>query len=83
MITVTHHNNAYTCASAIKGSNYIHLLDENGNMIAAFGGVSDFSAFSISGGGWTVASSEDDCYVVVIGAGGVPINSGVKLCDIK
>ena len=82
MITVTCHGREHQCATAIKGAYYIHLLDENGRMTVAFDGISDFSAFEISGGDWTTASATEDCYVVVIGSDGVPKKSTVKLCDI-
>lgn len=46
-------NENYECAKAVKGADYIHLFDANGNCIASFDGISDFSLFTIDGGEWT------------------------------
>ena len=53
MITVTHCKVQYTCSKAIKGPDYIHLVDANSNLLTAFDGVTDFSGFAISGGSWS------------------------------
>ena len=49
---VTHSQRTYECAVAVKCANdkYIKLYDENGNEIAAFYNISDFSDYTISGG---------------------------------
>ena len=43
----------YECSKAVKGSDYIRLFDANGNCIASFEGISDFSLFTIDGGEWS------------------------------
>lgn len=55
----------YACATALKGSDYVHLVDESGTLVAAFEGVSDFSIFALAGGSWTTPKSTDDCNVAV------------------
>lgn len=64
MPNVTFNGSTYSCTTAYKGSDYIHLLDSNGAMIVAFDGVSDFSGFSISGGSWTTPSDANCCIAV-------------------
>ena len=44
--------NSYECARAVKGVDYIKLYDENNNIIVAFYGISDFSAFTLQEGEW-------------------------------
>lgn len=80
MATVYYLNESYECSVALKGANYLHLLDANGRMIAAFDGVSDFSGFTISGGSWTVPASDDDCYLAVIREDGT-IGKGSHRCS--
>lgn len=72
----------YECTTALKGDNYVHLFDENGAMVAAFEGVSDFSAFSLGGGEWTNPGPIDDCYVAVIGEHGSIRKSPRKFSSI-
>lgn len=79
MITVTYLGESYECTTAIKGSNYIHLLDSSGCMIASFDGISDFRGFSISGGSWCVPKSEGECKVAVIREDGT-IAEGGHVC---
>lgn len=66
MPTVTYYNETFPCTTALKGADYIHLLDDAGNMIAAFDGVVDFSGFFISDGDWTSPTAADFCSVAVI-----------------
>lgn len=82
MITVTFLGEIYSCEVALKGADYIRLLDENGCMVAAFEGISDFSGFAISGGSWTSPTDADSCCIATIGEDGVPRKSGKKLCDM-
>ena len=82
MITVTFLGETYSCEVALKGADFIHLLDENGCMVAAFDGISDFSGFAISGGSWTSPTDADSCCIATIGEDGVPRKSGKKLCDM-
>ena len=51
-IKITHCGESYTCAVAVKCEydKYIKLYDTNGAEIVSFSGISDFSAFTISGG---------------------------------
>ena len=65
MPTVTYNDESYTCTIAFKGEDYIHLMDSNGLMIAAFDGVTDFSGFGISDGNWVTPSPANDCVAIV------------------
>lgn len=82
MATVTYLGESYECSVALKGANYIHLLDANGGMIASFDGITDFSGFAISGGSWTVPASDDDCYLAVIREDGTIGKGGHKCSDV-
>ena len=53
MPTLTYLGDSFDCATAIKGDDYIHLLDENGALIVSFEGVSDFSGFNLTNGEYT------------------------------
>lgn len=53
MITVTVSGQAYECTTAVKGSNFIVLYDENDIITTSFFDITDFSLFTISGGDWT------------------------------
>lgn len=78
MLTVTFCGNTYICATALKGPDYVHLVDDAGIMIAAFEGVSDFSGFAIAGGSWTTPKSTDECPVVLMREDG-----STCACDTK
>ena len=82
MITVTFCNMTFTCEQVIKGPDYIHLIDADGKLTACFEGVSDFNKFTITGGFWTAAPSNDDCELAVVGAGGVIRKSTKKAANI-
>ena len=82
MAIVTFLNEIYECAKAIKGENYIRLLDADGVMIAAFDGVSDCDLFTISGGEWTEPASTSDCYLAVVNEDGTVGKSEHKFCDL-
>lgn len=82
MITINFCNMTFTCEKAIKGSDYVHLVDADGNLTACFDGVTDFSQFTISGGSWTTAPSNDNCELAVVGADGVIRKSTKKASDI-
>ncbi len=49
---VTAYNEQIQCTKAIKGDDYIRLLDAQGNCIASFDGISDFWGYSVNGGEW-------------------------------
>ncbi len=82
MPTVTYNNESFTCTTALKGEDYIHLLDASGNMITAFDGVVDFSGFSISDGDWTSPTDVDLCSIAVIEDDGTIGRSSFKPSDI-
>ena len=82
MPKVTHCGATYECAVAIKGSNFVRLVDANDKVLAYFGGVSDFSVFTISDGDWTDEEAPDNCYVAIMHEDGTIGKSTVKLCDI-
>ena len=79
MATVTYMGQSFPCAKAIKGTNYIHLVDENGVMIGAFDGVADFSKFSISGGSWAAPAAISKNGVAVVKEDGTTCTCGVPL----
>lgn len=80
MATVTYCGLSFECTTAIKGEDYIHLLDADGVMIVAFDGVSDMSAFAISGGTWQNATPENQCYLAVVKDDGT-IGKGSHRCS--
>ncbi len=82
MITISCCGTSINCASAIKGDTFIHLLDENDNIVAVYEGITDFSRFTISGGSWTEAESENDCNLVVMRSDGTIAKVSKKLCDV-
>lgn len=82
MITVTFNGESYECAVALKGADFIHLLDANDEKVAFFDGVSNFSGFSISGGSWTTPTTPDECYLVTMGEDGILRKGGHKCSDI-
>lgn len=57
-MTVYAHEEPFECAKAVKGEDFIRLYDEGGNTIAAFEGVSDFSAYTIDDGEWEAPKEE-------------------------
>ena len=66
MPLVTHLGQEYSCSVALKGADYVHLLNDKGQMLVAFDGISDFSGFSITNGGWVTPTPETDCVVAVV-----------------
>lgn len=66
MITVTVCGATYSCVTAIKGSDYIRLLDEAGERVASFESIADFSIFAIAGGSWTTPKGVGDCPIAVV-----------------
>lgn len=82
MPNVTYLGTTYPCAKALKGEDYIHLLDSNGCMIVAFDGIKDFSGFTIDTD-WTAPTPEGECYIAVIGDDGVIRKGGHRCCDIN
>ena len=82
MPTLEYLGESYTCATAIKGDNYIRLLDEKGCMIASFEEISDFSGFKITNGGYTSPTMDHHCYLAVIRDDGTIGKGGHKCSDI-
>lgn len=82
MAVVKYLDNSIECAKALKGDDYVHLLDSNGNMIAAFDGISDFSGFSISGGSWATPTADHYCYLAVMKDDGTIGKGGHKCSDV-
>ena len=82
MITVTYLGESYECTAALKGSEYIRLLDSAGCMVASFEGISDFSGFEISGGEWCVPKPEGECKIAVIREDGTLAEGGHTCKDL-
>ena len=82
MLTLKYLDAVIECAVAIKGSDYIHLLDESGKMVACFDGVSDFSQFTLEGGEYTDPTEDHDCYIAVIRDDGTIGKGGHRCSDI-
>jgi hypothetical protein len=72
----------YSCATAIKGADYIHLLNEAGVMIAAFDEIKDFSGFKLTNGSYTSPAADHDCYLAVLRDDGTIGRGGHKCSDI-
>lgn len=66
MPTLKYLGESFDCATAIKGADYIHLLDDNGVMVAAFDAITDFSGFTLENGSYTSPTEEHNCKVAVI-----------------
>lgn len=82
MAIVTHLGQEYSCSVALKGEDYIHLLNEDGEMTVAFDGITNFSGFSIKNGSWTTPTPEEDCYVAVVKDDGEMGKGNHKCSDI-
>lgn len=82
MAIVSYMGESYECVVPLKGKDYIHLLDANGNMVAAFDGVKDFGNFSISGGVFLTLPSDENLNVAVLRADGTIGNGKRKCCDL-
>lgn len=83
MATVTFKGEIFTCVTALKGEDYVHLLDSNGCMVAAFDEVTDFSAFTVTDGDWTNPTEAHDCHITVMGDDGVIRMGGHKCSDLN
>ena len=82
MVILTYNNVTYECSVALKGADYIHLLNDAGIMTAAFDGVVDFSAFKLVEGTYTEPLSDDDCHVAVFREDGTLAKGGHRCRDI-
>ena len=83
MPTLTYLENSFDCTTAIKGNDYIRLLDENGILIASFEGIADFSAFTLTNGEYTTPTAENQCYLAVIRDDGTIAKGGHRCSDIS
>ena len=52
MPTLSFNNATYSCAHAQKGDDYVRLLDDAGNVVFFAEGITNFSAYALSGGSW-------------------------------
>lgn len=73
---------SYECSKAIKGDNYIHLLDGNGDLIVAFDEIASFDGFAIEDGDWATPMPEGSCYVAVIREDGTLAKGTHRCSDI-
>lgn len=82
MPTLMYLGNTYDCTTAIKGEDYIHLLDENNVMVAAFDEITDFSEFTLQNGAYTSPTEDHNCYVAVVRDDGTIAKGGHTCADI-
>lgn len=82
MPTLNYQDIYIDCDKAIKGEDYIHLLDETGMLIARFDGIVDFSGFTLENGSYTDPTDDHDCYIAVIRDDGTIGKGGHKCSDI-
>lgn len=82
MPTVTFNEESYTCSIALKGTDYIHLLNQDGDMIAAFDGIVSFTDFSISDGDWTSPKDDNSLPLAVIREDGTQGQAEYTAADI-
>ena len=80
MPTLKYLDEVFDCATAIKGDDYIHLLDDNGIMVAAFDAITDFSAFALENGSYVSPTADHSCKVAVIRDDGT-IGVGGHTCE--
>ena len=73
---------SYECAKAIKGDDYIHLLDTNDDLIVAFDGIVSFDGFAIENGAWTAPMPDGLCHVVVMREDGTYAKGSHRCSDI-
>ena len=66
MVLVTYGQTTYECSQAIKGPDYVHLMNEDNELIVAFDGITDFSDFSIYGE-WSNPTAVDNCRLAAVG----------------
>lgn len=80
MPTLVYKEKSFDCAKAIKGSDYIHLLNADGVMIAAFDNIADFSGFELTGGSYSSPTADHSCFVAVVRDDGT-IGKGGHRCS--
>lgn len=79
MPTLIYKNDRFDCTTAIKGDDYIHLLDADGIMTSAFDGITNFSDFTLENGSYTSPTADHNCYLAVIRDDGT-IGKGNHTC---
>lgn len=79
MPTLTYLGETYDCTTAIKGPDYIHLLDANGVLTAAFDRITSFTGFTLANGSYTTPTADQNCYLAVIRDDGT-IGKGGHTC---
>ena len=82
MPTLKYLDDSYSCATAIKGADYIHLLDKNGMMVAAFDGIADFTGFTLENGSYVSPTADQELLVAVVRDDGAIDESGQRICDL-
>ena len=82
MPTLIYKNDSFECTTAIKGDDYIHLLDADGIMTSAFDGITDFSDFTLENGSYTSPTVDHNCYVAVVRDDGTIGKGGHTCADI-
>ena len=80
MPTLKYLDEVFDCTTAIKGDDYIHLLDDNGVMVAAFDAITDFSGFTLENGSYVSPTADHSCRVAVIRDDGT-IGVGSHTCE--
>lgn len=53
------YGNAYICACAVKGADFVWLYDANNNTIIFCEGIKDFTGYEIEGGIWSKPKPND------------------------
>jgi hypothetical protein len=82
MAIVSYRNVTYHCSVAIKGDDYVHLMDSTGRLIAVFEGVHNFDAFSITDGDWEAPLDIGDCSVAIMRRDGIVVPGPHKCRDL-
>lgn len=82
MPTLVYLGESYDCTTAIKGDDYIRLLDKNGVLLASFDGISDFTKFELKNGSYTSPTADHDCYLAVIRDDGSVVKGGHRCSDV-
>lgn len=82
MPTLNYLGHSFPCATAIKGDNYIHLLNADGVMVAAFDNIIDFSGFTLVNGSYTSPTAVQERLVAVVSNDGAVGPSERRLCDL-
>lgn len=82
MATVKYGDISISGAVAVKGSNYIHVLDSKGYIVGSIEGITSFDGISISDGSWASPTAASNCYVAVVMSDGTVAKGNVKNCDI-